>query len=367
MYIDAIGLIFADDKMINLGELTKHRALAAIPFGGRYRIIDFVLSNLVNSGITSVGVVTFNKYKSLLDHLGTGSSWDLDRKNQGLHIITPFANSETHQGSHDILGILDYLRYQKKKYVILCESSNIFNIDFNNLFEQHVQSGCDMTVLYSKETGKLKSPEIILEFDRKNTLKGWQLDPEESKSRKSFLGVSIIEREFLFRILKDLKSRGKTEIDSTTLLNLYEKYTIRGLEYKGQSFRVHSVPSYFKETMRSLSEAAQKELYWRAKPVYTKVKDEAPTYYSHTAVVKDSMISDGCEIHGDVQDSLLFRGVNIGKGSQIKNCIFFQNTVIGENCILENCILDKYAHIRPGTKLIGESEYPIVIEKNAIV
>lgn len=368
MYIDAIGLIFADDKMINLGELTKPRALAAIPFGGRYRIIDFILSNLVNSGITSIGVATFNKYKSLLDHLGTGSDWDLDRKNQGLHIIAPFANSETHHGTNDILGILDFLRYRKRKYVLICGSSCVFNMDFQSLLETHIQSYADMTVLYSKETGKLKNPETVLEFDRKNVLKGWRLDPEDDvKARKSFLGVAIVERELLVKILSDLKSRGKSEIDMSTLLNLYEKYTVRGVEYKGLCLRIHSVSSYFKESMRSLSEEAQKELYWKEKPIYTKVKDEAPSYYSDTACVHDCMISDGCEVEGEIYQSLLFRGVSVGKGSVVRNCILFQNVNIGENCVLENCILDKNVHIRPGTKLVGETEYPVVIEKNAII
>lgn len=368
MFVDAIGLILADDRRIDLGELTLPRALAAVPFGGRYRIVDFMLSNLVNTGVTAVGVSTFNKYKSLMDHLGTGASWDLDRKNQGLSIIPPYVTTDKYYGNNDISGIFNFVRYKKRKHVIICGSSVIMNIDFNRLIELHDQSGADMTLLYAKEDKDCGSPEYVLEFDRKNILKSCLLDPQNKvKNRKSFLDVMIIERELFVEILSEALERGKNELDFQSFLSMHEKYHIRGVEHKGYYLRINSIQSYFTATMDSLSLSGQKALFWSDKPIYTKVKDEAPSYYSDNAEVKNSMISDGCVIDGNIEHSLLFRGVSVSSNTVLKNCIIFQNAVIGDNCYLENCIIDKYAYIRPGVKLIGESQYPVVIKKNAIV
>lgn len=368
MYVDAIGLILADDRRVNLGDLTSPRALAAVPFAGRYRIVDFMLSNLVNTGISTVGVTTFNKYKSLMDHLGTGSSWDLDRKHQGLSIIPPYITSDTYYGANDLAGILNFFEYKKKKYVVVCGSSVIFNSDFKTLLENHAQSGADMTLLYAKESADFAGPETVLEFDRKNLLKSCLLEPTEKvKQRKSFLDVMVIERELLVHILSDSLSRGKTEIDLTSFIKLYEKYQIRGVEHKGFYLRINSLQNYFRSTMKMIDLKAQKSLYWGQKPIYTKVKDEAPSFYAAESRVVNGVISDGCIIEGAINKSLLFRGVTVSKGAEINNCVIFQNVVISEDCYLENCILDKYVHIRPGTKLIGKEDYPIVISKGAIV
>lgn len=370
MFIDATGLILADDKKIELGELTLPRALAAVPFGGRYRIIDFMLSNFVNSGITQVGVSTYNKYKSLMDHLGTGAAWDLDRKTQGLSILPPYLTTDQYNGANDLSGILNYFRASKRKYIVVAGSSAIFNTSFYDLVAHHEQSGADVTLLYNRESQPLPSPHIVLEFDRKNKLKGLLMDPPETVSsgtRRCFLGVLVMQRELFLNILAECLSRGIDGFDLMSLLRMRETLDVRGYEYKGTVLRIHSLQMYFESTMRSLTPTCRQALYNSELPIYTKVKDESPTYYSPESSVTDSMISDGCEIEGEVSHSLLFRGVTVAPGAKVKNCIVFQNVTISEGCTVENCILDKNTLIRPGVRLISQEGYPVVIAKGAIV
>lgn len=367
MFIDAAGLIFSDDRRIHLGDLTQPRALAAVPFGGRYRVIDFMLSNMVNSGITRIGVSTFNRYKSLMDHLGTGAAWDLDRKTQGLSILPPYLTTDTYSGAYDLSGIINFYRSCKNKYIVVSGSSSIFNMQLNDFVEEHEKTGADITVLYNKETEAVASPNWVLEFDRRNRLQGILLDPDLPGVKRCFLGVMVLERELFLNILADCLSRGINDVDFLTFMQMRDQLLIRGYECKNMVLRIHSVQTYFTSTMKSLSTAGRKAIFWGEKPVYTKVKDESPTYYSPTSVVNTCLVSDGCMIDGDLQNTLLFRGVTIGKGAKLKNCVIFQNSVISEGCELENCIVDKDAHIRPGVKLIGQEAYPVVIGKGAIV
>jgi hypothetical protein len=368
MFIDAVGLIFADEKKIQLGELPLPRALAAVPFGGRYRIIDFMLSNMVNTGIKNIGVSTFNKYKSLMDHLGTGSPWDLDRKSPGLSILTPYLISDTYNGLNDLSAIINFLRFSKRKHVVIGGSSVFFNLQFNQMVDSHEQSGADITLLFSKETTDFEEPNIVLEFDRKNKLKGFLLNPKNlSGMRKCFMDVMVIERELLLSILQDNLSRGVAGVDFISFMQLNDSLNIRGYEFKGMAMRIHSVHGYFAATMKTLTPAGRKAVFGSDQPVYTKVKDESPTYYSNESRVVSCMISDGCVIEGDLKDSLLFRGVTVASGAKLRNCIIFQNSFIGENCNLENCIIDKNVHIKPGITLTGQEAYPVVVGKGAIV
>lgn len=368
MFVDATGLIFADDKRIQLGELTVPRALAAVPFAGRYRIIDFLLSNMVNSGITRVGVSTFNKYKSLMDHLGTGAAWDLDRKNQGLSILPPYLTTDTYSGSNDISGILNFFRSSKHKYIVVCSSAAVFNMQYNHLIETHEQSGADMTVVYSRESGELSLPNVILEFDRKNKLEAVLQDPAHKTGvKKRFLGLLVMERELFLHTLSECLSRGIEGVDMVTLLKMHEKMDIRGFEFKGTVLHINSIQTYFQSTMKCLTTPVRRALFSQEQPIYTKVKDEAPTYYGPHNELNACLVSDGCVVEGSVDHSLLFRGVSVAAGAKLKNCIVFQGSVISEGCELENCIIDKDAFIRPGIKLIGQTAYPVVVGKGAIV
>ncbi|HOO62205.1 MAG TPA: glucose-1-phosphate adenylyltransferase subunit GlgD [Bacillota bacterium] len=369
MFIDAMGLIFGDNKKITLGELSRPRALSAIPFGGRYRIIDYMLSNMVNSGIKNVGILTYNKYKSLMDHVGTGASWDLDRKNFGLHILPPYVNSEATsiEGDEEMAGLLDFIRSSRSAYVIIANSNVILNTTFNEFVEDHKESGADISVMYNRDGTKYGSPNYILEVDRKGMVKDMLFNPEKSSSSRSSLGIITMRRELLIDLIAEMMARGSGHMGIHSFVKMYDTLKVHAYEYKGLILRINSVQTYFNSSMLLLDNQVRADLFWNGMPIYTKVKDEAPTLYSDSCHVSNSIISDGCRIAGSVEDSMLFRGVAVSKNCDIKNCVIMQDVHISENCHLENVILDKNSVIRPGIKLVGHKDYPVVIGKGAIV
>ena len=370
MFINAMGLILADHKKIQLGDLSRPRALAAIPFGGRYRIIDFMLSNMVNSGITQVGVIALSKYKSLMDHLGTGSSWDLDRKLPGLNILPPYITSNhTDRGGEadDLSGLLDFFRAYPHKYVIVANSNVVFNAKFDDFVSKHEDSGADISVLYNRDSTKFGSPSLILNLDRRGFLRDMMMDPHKPSATRCSLGVVVLDRELLIDLVSESISRGERDFSIEGLLKKYDQYRVRGIEYKGPVLRINNIPTYFTSTMRLLEDQIREELFGSDLPVYTKVKDEAPTLYTEGNQVGNSVISDGCMVAGDVSNSMIFRGVTISKHAIVRNSIIMQDAYISEGVELENVIIDKNCVIRPGIKLVGQQDYPVVIGKGAIV
>lgn len=368
MILNAVGLILADDKHIHLGELTRPRALGALPFGGRYRVVDFNLSNMVNSGITQIGISTFTKYKSLMDHIGTGSPWDLDRKKQGLSVLSPYISTDTYAGeSDDLLAILHFFRHATQEYMVIARSDVLFSMRYDEMIRAHEENEADMTILFNRDGIDAGKPNVILDMDRRNRVKTVYQSPDRPISNYRSLGTMVIRRELFVDLISEAVSKGVNEFSLVYLLRYCDRYQVRGFEYREPVFYVNDIASYFRSTMSALEEKGQKALFHGQDPVYTKVKDEAPSFYSEEAKVKQSMISDGCLIEGEVENSMLFRGVTVAKSAKLKNCIVFQDTHISEACELENVIIDKDVTIRPGIKLIGQKQYPSVIGKGAIV
>ncbi len=368
MFVDAIGIILADDKRVHLSELSRPRALAAVPFAGRYRIIDFGLSNMVNSGVNLVGVSTLNKYKSLMDHLGTGSAWDLDRKNQGLHILPPYLTSENYYNeSDDLKGLLDFIRGSTKRHAIIASANVVFTCDYSEVVAKHEESGAEITVMYNRDGIVDGSNNIILDVDRRGRVKDVYSNPEKPVSNRNSLGVLVLDRMLLTDLLADAVSHGVSNLTTELILRKCEMFNIRGYEYKAPAFRINSIQSYFAASMAMLNPKNAEAIFWGEDPVYTKVKDEAPAYIEADVTVNNCLVSDGCRIYGDVHNSVLFRGVSIGKGCHIENSIIYQDTEIGDNVELNNVIIDKDCVIRPGTRLMGQGDYPVVIGKGATI
>ncbi len=261
MFINAMGLILADHKKIQLGELTHPRALAAMPFGGRYRIIDFMLSNMVNSGITSIGVIAMNKYRSLMDHLGTGSSWDLDRKTKGLSLLPPYINSvNVGKGGEvdDFTGLLDYFKSNKQKYVIIANSNVIFNTTLIDFVNNHEESGADISLMYNRDGIRFGSPSVILDLDRRGFVKDVLQNPPKSSATRCSLGVIVLDRELLIDLISEAIARSEQEFSVSNLILRYRHYPIHGYEYKGLALRINSVATYFAGTMRLFGRKHQK-------------------------------------------------------------------------------------------------------------
>jgi glucose-1-phosphate adenylyltransferase len=305
-----------------------------------------------------------------MDHLGTGGDWDLDRKRKGLYVLPPYISSSSVDptgNGEDLSGLLDFFRGNSHKYVIISDSNVVFNSRMDGLVQAHEDSGADITVLYNRDGNRFGSPATILNLDRRGQVRDVMQDPAKPASSACSLGVLVMDRELLVDQISESVARGEREFSIGGLLRRYGQYTTRGLEYKKLVLRINNVPTYFNASLRLLEEGVQNELFWSGLPVYTKVKDEAPAQYGDANHVRNSAVSDGCTILGTSEDSIIFRGVTLAARSMVRRCVIMQDSLVSEDAQLENVILDKNCVIRPGVRLVGQREYPVVIGKGAIV
>ena len=350
------------------------RAIAAMPVAGRYRVIDFLVSSMVGSGMRNVGVIMQKNYHSLMDHLGSGKEWDLHGKNDGLYILPPFLtrdNVGVYTGSLDALhSNMNYLRRSRQEYVLLCNSLIIFNANFTDMFKSYLDSGCDVMMLYTKDP-EMQRPEYgtYLDIDATGKVVDIEIDPTKPRYENTSMDVILLRKDLLIDLVDRGAAHGYHDLVRDVLQRMARDAGLNlcGYEYKDICFRLDSVQSYFKFNLATLDTDVRHRLFPEDKPVYTKVRDELPARYMDDAWVLNSMVADGCIINGMVEHSVLFRGVKIDKGAHVKNCIIMQDCHIEEGVQLENCILDKQAVIKHDGKLIGPSAYPIVISKNMII
>ena len=375
MLRNTFGLIYAGEQNINLRELVYLRTVGALPVGGRYRAIDFILSNMVNSGIRNIGVIAQRSYHSLMDHLGSGKEWDLSRKNDGLFILPPFSSAEnmgTYRGLVDaIKGVMGYISRSKQQYCILSGSYTIFNRTFDDMVEYHMDSGADITMLYNEEEADFFKGEryndVRLHLNDDGRVIDLEINATTSDSKKVGMDTYVMRKDLLEYLVEDCMSRGKYNFVSDLLMGNLNRIKIMGYEHKGYVGRLHSVASYYKINMDFLNRDVQDHLFYSDNQIYTKIKDEVPAKYAKTSNVKNSLVANSCIIEGEVENSILFRGVYVGKGAKIKNSIIMQNSEIYNNSDLEYVILDKSVNIRQGRRLIGDEVFPVIIRKGAIV
>ncbi len=370
-----LGLIFSENPEASLGELTASRSPAAVPVGGRYRIIDFILSDMVNSGIDKVGITTGMKNRSLTDHLGSGKDWDLARKQNGLFIISPTGNADG--GNRRLNGVdyinnaMSYLKRSSQEYVMVCDCNTICSINFEDVAKFHFEKGADVTMVYT-EVGELTSEQlthhIMLGVDEDGGVTDIQLYPKRQKTNLSYMHMMLIRKELLIEITDDCLAHDKHSISRDILLANLKKLRFFGYRFDGYRKKIDSIRSFFEFNLDMLKPELRKSLFGdEEKSVYTKVKDSVPTRYGTGAAVSNSFIADGCTIEGTVENSVIFRGVKIGRGSKIKNAVIMQNSQIMDNCSVENAVFDKEVILRSGKKLMGQGTYPLVIGKRTIV
>ncbi len=374
MIDNAFGLIVSDERTTRLKDLTLSRSTAAVPFGGRYRIIDFILSDMVNAGLTSVGLITEKNYHSLMDHLGSGKEWDLHRKRDGLFILPPFMtkdNAGVFRGAVDaIRSVIGYVRRTAEDYVILSWPRVVMNVDLVPMMEQHIATGADVTILYAEDGAlqpEAQSQDLRLIMDEKGRVTDMELDAYRPRSVNRSCDVMILRKELLEYLVEEAFARGEYDFHRDILLKKYRTLNIMGYKYEGFLARVESIESYFTGNMALLNPDVQADLFNPRHPIYTKVKDEVAARYSVSAQVKNSLVADGCVIEGQVENSVLFRGVHVKPGARVFNSIIMQGAEIDENVLLDHVILDKCVKILPGRTLQGYDSFPIVIRKNQTV
>lgn len=369
---NVLGLVFANMHDTTLGDMTKNRTMGSVMFGGRYRLIDFPLSNMVNSGISEVGVITKSNYQSLLDHLGSAREWDLARKKGGLYILPPFGNVEStlYRGRIEALyGAMSFIKHSRAKYVVLSDCDVVTNIDYKPIVAAHIESGADITAV--AHTGVYSSEDIktstVFNVDADKNVTSVLINPDISGTCTTSLNVFVMSMDFLIETVNDAMARGNVSFERNILQEKCRELKIKIYEYDNYFSKLNSPESYFKSNMALLEPENARKLFVPKRSIYTKVSDNAPVKYDLDSKVSNSLIADGCIIEGEVENSVLFRGVKVGKGAKVKNCILMQGTVVGDNAELNYLITDKNVSICENHILISSPQYPMYVGKGASV
>lgn len=369
---NVLGLVFANMHDTTLGDMTKNRTMGSVMFGGRYRLIDFPLSNMVNSGISEVGVITKSNYQSLLDHLGSAREWDLARKKGGLYILPPFGNVEStlYRGRIEALyGAMSFIKHSRAKYVILSDCDVVTNIDYKPIVAAHIESGADITAV--AHTGVYSSDDIkistVFNVDADKNVTSVLINPDISGTCTTSLNVFVMSMDFLIETVNDAMARGNVSFERNILQEKCRELKIKIYEYDNYFSKLNSPESYFKSNMALLEPENARKLFVPKRSIYTKVSDNAPVKYDLDSKVSNSLIADGCIIEGEVENSVLFRGVKVGKGAKVKNCILMQGTVVGDNAELNYLITDKNVSICENHILTSSPQYPMYVGKGVSV
>lgn len=362
-----MSVLFAAGNEAKLNELTLHRTTASLPFGGRYRLIDFTLSNLVNSGITQIGIVTRSNYQSLMDHIRQGRDWDLNRKNGGISVFPPFvynSSREVYKGKIEaIYSILNFLNKSKEDYVVISNCNVAANIDFEEIFDKHVERNAAVTVVCHKGY-TTTSPRVVIECGEDEKISDiYETEYVGNEEKLISLNTYLIKKDLLIELVQKAYARGFVDFEKDILFKLVGEGNVYAYELTQYAAIVDDVKTYYGESMNLLNFETREALFGQPGKIYTKVKDSVPTIYKEGAKVSNSLLADGCVINGTVENSILFRNVRIEEGAIVKNSIVMENGVVGKNSKLSYAITDKDVTISDDRDISGFITYPIVIVK----
>lgn len=373
------GIIFSNLHDKNIPELTLRRTMASVPYAGRYRLIDFALSNMVNSGITSVSVITHYNYQSLMDHIGAGKDWDLARRSGGIKILPPYMTAYANQSNtlyNSRMEALKSVNYSVSRftsdYVVLSDCDVICNVDLNDMINDHIENNADITiavkrVLLNKDSA---SRNVIIDADPEGRIVDINPYPTNVTGYRDIdLNILVINRDYLQSVVVDAIAHGYTSFNRDVIARSAARRNFRIYKYDGYFANIGSLAEYYSHSMELLGTPENRDEIFgiKTRPIYTKVRNSAPTRYAESSVVKNSLVADGCIIDGTVENSIIFRGVKISRGATVKNSILFQDTVIGENVFLNCVITDKNVVIRDGRILSGHETLPFFIEKGKMI
>ena len=373
------GIIFSNVHDANIPELTRNRTLASVPYGCRYRLIDFALSNMVNSGINNISVITHYNYQSLMDHIGAGKDWDLARRSGGIKILPPFITSFANNVNNlynSRLEALKSVNYSVSKitddYVVLSDCDVICNVDLNDMIKNHIENKADITMavkrVYLDKVAAKRN--VLVDSDESGRITDVKVYPTSFEGYSDVeLNIMVMSREYLQEVVLDSIAHNYTSLNKDIILKNITRKVFRVYRYDGYFASISSPEDYYRSNMDLLKDKnVRKQLFGeKNRPVLTKVRNSAPTYYSPDSKVKNSMIADGCQIFGEVENCILFRGVKIGKGTVVKNSILFQDTFTGENVRLNCVIADKNVVIRDNKVLSGDETLPFYLSKGKMI
>ena len=368
--MNAMGLIFTNDA--SLGDLTNKRTMASLPFGGRYRQVDFALSNLTCAGIKHVGIISRHSYQSLMNHVGDGEEWGLELEEGGLEFLTPFAHSTvgTYRGKlESINNAMDFLEFGDEDYVVMIDSAILSNIDLNAVIDSHIASGKDVTVVTKAGicNGEKKIDLAIKTADGEVT--DMVVDFAADDSYLASMDIFVIGKQALIKSVKELVARDRFHMDRNLVMGGWRSgiVSVNVYEHQGVALFNESVEEYFGNSLSLICKDVRADLFGAAHPIYTKVRDRVPTYYGENSEVEDCLVADGCMLDGEVENSILFRQVTVEAGAEVEDCIIMNDTVIGEGAKLKYAILDKNVTVSAGAKLYGTKKSPVYIKRGETV
>ena len=372
--MNTMGIIFANIYDSSLGELTNKRTMASLPYGGRYRQIDFSLSNMTNSGIRHIGIITKYNYQSLMNHIGSGQEWDLDLEEGGLEFLTPYAtdHNASYRGKLEALNsAMSFLKIAKEEYVVLVDSGVLCNIDFRELVANHVASGADVTVCVKQGVcNGVKQLDMAVQADENNRVTDIAVDYCAGGKYLASMGIFVISRKLLMEKVTEAVAHNRYRFERDLVMYGFAEtgMKVNAYRFNGVALFNESTAEYFHNNFALLDAKIRRDLFKKPnQTIYTKVRNELPTYYGEESEIDDCMVADGCVLEGKATHSILFRGVKLGKAASVKDSILMSDVSIGEGAELEYVILDKDVSVGAGIKLRGTYEHPLVLKRGESV
>ena len=368
----AMGIIFANDGTI--GALTEKRTMASLPYGGRYRQVDFALSNLCAAGVHHVGIITRHSYQSLMNHIGSGEEWGLELEEGGLEFLTPYSMSRTdnYRGKLESLySAMSFLNYgDEDEYVFMIDSAVLSNIDLNSVLASHIESGKDITVVTKDGIANgTKQLDLAIKLDENGQILDMAVDYVAPEDYVASMDIFVLSKKWLAQQVREHIAHNLYHMDRDLVLGQWQKgaVSVNVYPFKGTALYNESVEEYFRNSLSLLQKEVRQDLFHFNHPVYTKVRDRVPSYYGESCRTENCILADGCMVEGTAVRSVLFRQVTLCPGATVEDCVIMNDSVIGENCELKYVILDKDVTVRPGTKLIGTPNNPVIIKRGEIV
>ena len=370
--MNVMGIIFANDGEI--GELTNKRTTASVPFGGRYRQVDFHLANLTAGGVRHIGIISRHNYQSLMHHIGSGEEWGLALEEGGLEFLTPYSMSTTdnYRGKLETLySAMDFLEFgPENDYVILTGTAIQSNMDMKKLLDAHVASGKDITVVTKAgiANGK-KQLDLAVKLDENGEIADMMVDYAAPEGYLASMDVFVMSKKWMIERVKQCVAHNLYHMDRDLVLGQWQKNeaSVNIYQFSGVAMYNETIEEYFANSLALIDNDVYHNVFSGHHTIYTKVRDRVPSYYGEGCKIDNCVVSDGCMLDGEVKNSVLFRQVTVCEDAEIENCVIMNDSVIGEGAKLKNVILDKNVTVTPGAKLIGTKKNPIIIKRGEAV
>ncbi|MGM9550271.1 MAG: glucose-1-phosphate adenylyltransferase subunit GlgD [Faecousia sp.] len=370
--MNVMGIIFTNDA--SLGELTNKRTMASLPFGGRYRQVDWALSNLTCAGVRHVGIISRHNYQSLMNHIGDGEEWGLELEEGGLEFLTPYAQSEVHRYRgklESLASAMDFLEYgAEDELVVMIDSAVLSNIDLTKVLSAHVESGRDVTVVTKAGVcNGEKTIDLALKLDEKGDVTDMMVDYAAPSDYVASMDIFVLNKKWLITQTGEMIARDKFHMDRDLVMGGWQrgKVSVNVYPFEGVAMFNESVEEYFSNSLALIGRDTRHDMFGGSHPVYTKVRDRVPTYYGEECEITNCLVADGCMLEGEVKDSVLFRQVTVAKGAEVEHCVIMNDSVVGEGAELKYVILDKDVTVTPGAKLIGTRKSPVIVKRGETV